>query len=121
MKSRLIFALVGAVIFTVIWFQREARQAEGFGAELLKVSIERFSQIDGYRDNKEFVVGQGHRVNCTRIPPGDPGSWIDNKRCSYRFRIAGAAGKTKWYACRGYGEGIVVTCRRMKHAPPGHR
>ncbi len=55
MKSRLIFALVGGVIFTVIWFQREAKQAEGFGAEVLAVSIERFSQIDGYRDNKDRI------------------------------------------------------------------
>ena len=55
MKSRLIFALVGAAIITVIWFQREEKQSEEFGAEVLAISIERFSQIDGYQDNKDHI------------------------------------------------------------------
>jgi hypothetical protein len=70
----------------------------------------------GYRDNKEIVLGHGFQRGCTRLRPNAPGAWIDSKRCTYNFKIADAAGG-KWYSCRGYGEGIAVSCRRMKSAP----
>lgn len=54
----------------------------------------------------------GEQVNCTKIRPGQPGHWIDSERCSYRFKI-----DKNWYACRGYGEGIAVSCKRMKKGP----
>jgi hypothetical protein len=68
-------------------------------------------------DGHGNIIGRGKLNECHKIRPGAPGSWIDSKRCSYHFKIAGAAGKAKWYSCRGYGEGIAVSCRRMKKPP----
>ena len=65
----------------------------------------------GYRNNKEFVVGYGRKINCTRVRPGERGAWISNERCSYQFRIHG-----QLYACRGRGDGIAASCRIMKTA-----
>lgn len=59
------------------------------------------------------VLGRGNQINCTRIPPGAPGSWISSTRCSYRFKVNG-----DWYSCRGYGEGMSASCRLMKRPPP---
>lgn len=70
----------------------------------------------GYKDNKEVVVARGFQRGCTRIRPGAPGHWIDSKRCTYNFKFPDPAGG-KWYSCRGYGEGVGVSCRRMKSAP----
>lgn len=56
MKSRLIFALVVGVVVTVVWLQREGRQAEDLGGEVLAASIARISQLDGYEDNKDRIV-----------------------------------------------------------------
>mgnify|MGYP001558326252 CR=1 FL=1 len=64
-------------------------------------------------DNK--LMGYGHQVSCSRIRPGQPGSWISDKRCSYRFKVGGAGGK--WFAGRGYGEGMSINLRQMKHPP----
>ena len=54
-------------------------------------------------------IGRGHLIKCTRIRPGAPGSWISDKRCSYRFKVEGA-----WYSGRSYGEGMLFTGREMK-------
>ena len=80
-------------------------------------------KIGGYpKDNGRILtdgsgkkIGEGHVVSCTRIRPGQPGSWISNERCSYRFKVNG-----KWYAGRGYGDGMAFTGREMKR-PPGRR
>lgn len=66
------------------------------------------------KDGQGRTIGHGHVVNCTKIRPGAPGSWISNERCSYQFMIGGAA-----YSCRGYGEGMAASCRRMKTIPKG--
>lgn len=60
-------------------------------------------------DFKGKVLGYGHVVNCTKIRPGAPGGWISSERCSYRFKVG-----SKWYAGRGYGEGMAFTGRVMK-------
>lgn len=73
----------------------------------------KWALTDGY--GKPFST-DGHRIQCTRITPGAPGSWIDNKRCSYRFKVKG-----RWYSCRGYGQGIAASCRLMKNPPRGYR
>lgn len=62
------------------------------------------------------VIARGFQVGCTKIRPGAPGHWVDSKRCTYNFKFPDA-GKGKWYACRGYGEGVAVSCRRMKGQP----
>lgn len=67
-------------------------------------------------DGRGNILGYGHQVGCTRIRPGAPGSWISSHRCSYHFKIMDPAGG-KWYSCRGYGEGIAASCRRMKRPP----
>ena len=70
----------------------------------------------GYKkgDRKSKFIGLGRQVSCTRVRPNAPGGWISNERCSYQFKIRG-----KWYACRGLGEGMATSCRRMKQAPRG--
>ncbi len=70
-------------------------------------------------DGHGNIIGHGKLNNCTKIRPGAPGHWIDSQRCTYYFKIAGAFGKGKWYSCRGYGEGVAVSCRRMKSPPRG--
>lgn len=70
------------------------------------------------QDGQGKTVARGFQRGCTKIRPGQAGSWIDSKRCTYNFKFPDA-GKGKWYACRGYGEGIAVSCRRMKKAPGG--
>lgn len=60
----------------------------------------------------KVISTDGRQIGCTKIRPGAPGSWIDSQRCSYHFIVDGAA-----YSCRGYGEGIAVSCRRMKTKP----
>ena len=68
----------------------------------------------GYKKNKPKLIGIGRKLSCTRIRPGQSGSWISNERCSYQFKIRG-----KWFACRGFGEGVAASCRRMAKAPRG--
>jgi len=65
-------------------------------------------------DGAGNVIGHGHKVSCTRIRPGAPGSWISNERCSYRFKVDG-----QWYAGRGYGDHMSVSLRPMKKPPKG--
>jgi hypothetical protein len=67
----------------------------------------------GYKKGRPRLLGIGRKVSCTRIRPGQPGSWISNERCSYQFNIRG-----RWYSCRGYGEGMATTCRLTKRRPP---
>ncbi len=92
----------------------------GFGEAALKIGGYPRTQSDGrialigYRDNKEFVQGYGRKIGCTKIRPGMPGSWISSERCSYHFKVDGAA-----YSCRGYGDEVAASCRRMKTAPRG--
>jgi hypothetical protein len=69
------------------------------------------------QDGHGNVIAFGHQINCTKIRPGSRGSWIDSQRCSYRFKFVDVGKKGAWYSCRGYGEGIAVSCRRMKSAP----
>jgi len=57
-------------------------------------------------------IGTGRQIGCKKILPGRPGHWIGTHCCSYQFMVNGAA-----YSCRGYGEGIAVSCRRMKTKP----
>lgn len=66
-------------------------------------------------DGQGKIIGRGHVVNCRRIRPGEPGSWISSEKCSYRFQING-----NWYHGRGYGEGMSISLRRMKRAPRGY-
>jgi hypothetical protein len=68
----------------------------------------------GYKKGKPKLLGVGRKLSCTRIRPGAPGSWISNERCSYQFNIRG-----RWYSCRGMGEGMAASCRRMAKAPRG--
>lgn len=90
------------------------RRRRGFGEAALK--------IGGYpKDNGRILadghgntIGTGRKLGCTRIKPGAPGSWISNERCSYQFKVNGAA-----YSCRGYGDGMSTSCRRMKTIPRG--
>lgn len=70
------------------------------------------------QDGQGKTVAKGFQRGCTKIRPGAAGHWIDSKRCTYNFKFADA-GRGKWYACRGYGEGIAVSCRKMKGRPPG--
>lgn len=80
------------------------------------------NRIGGYpKDNGRVLadghgnqIGRGRKIGCTRIRPGQPGSWISNERCSYQFIVSG-----KPYSCRGYGDGVAVSCREMKKAPRG--
>lgn len=65
-------------------------------------------------DAQGRVIGTGRRINCTKIRPGAPGSWIDSQRCSYQFKV-----DSKPYACRGYTDGMAVSCREMKKMPRG--
>lgn len=58
------------------------------------------------------VIGKGRKINCTKIRPGERGSWISNERCSYQFKIRGL-----WYGCRGMGDGMAASCRVMKRLP----
>ena len=67
-------------------------------------------------DGHGTVIGKGRKVNCAKIRPGAPGSWISNERCSYQFKIRGL-----WYGCRGMGDGMATTCRVMKRAPADAR
>jgi len=59
------------------------------------------------------ILGYGRKAKCTKIRPGAPGAWISNERCSYNFKLSDKYG-SGWYACRGYGEGVAASCRRMK-------
>jgi hypothetical protein len=70
------------------------------------------------QDGQGRTVAKGFQRGCTKIRPGAAGHWIDSKRCTYNFKFPDA-GKGTWYACRGYGEGIAVSCRKMKKAPGG--
>lgn len=65
-------------------------------------------------DGHGKIVGSGRQIGCKKIRPGRPGSWIDSQRCSYHFVVDGTP-----YSCRGYGEGVAVSCRRMKTTPRG--
>jgi len=90
------------------------KRRRGFGEAALKIGG---YPKDGGRlltDGHGNTIGTGRRIGCTRIRPGAPGSWIDSQRCSYRFKVDGAA-----YSCRGYTDGIAVSCRRMKTMPRG--
>ena len=63
-------------------------------------------------DGRGKKIGEGEIVSCTRVRPGQRGSWISNERCSYRFQIDG-----RWYHGRGYGEGMSLSLTPMKRAP----
>lgn len=63
-------------------------------------------------DGKGKVIGRGEIVSCTRIRPGERGSWISNERCSYRFKVG-----NRWYYGRGYGNGMSVSLRPYKRRP----
>lgn len=67
----------------------------------------------GYKKGKNHLLGVGRQIGCTKIRPGTPGAWIAGQRCSYQFNIRG-----RWYACRGYGEGMAASCRLTKRKPP---
>lgn len=67
-------------------------------------------------DGSGKTIAKGRKVNCTRIRPGAPGSWISNERCSYQFKFQGL-----WYGCRGMGDGMAASCRIMKRAPADQR
>lgn len=58
---------------------------------------------------KRIGVGFG---TCTRIRPGAPGSWFSSERCTYHFKIGDS-----FYSCRGYGQIMHASCRRMKKPP----
>lgn len=68
------------------------------------------------QDGRGNVIARGRQIGCTKIRPGAPGHWIDSKRCTYNFKFTDPAGG-KWYSCRGYGEGVAASCRRMKRPP----
>ncbi len=68
------------------------------------------------QDGAAKTIARGRLVGCTKIKPGAPGSWISNERCSFQFKVPDA-GKGKWYSCRGFGEGMAASCRRMKNPP----
>jgi hypothetical protein len=90
------------------------RRRRGLGEAALKIGG---YPADGGRrlaDGHGNTIGTGRKLGCTRIKPGAPGSWISNERCSYQFKVNGAA-----YSCRGYGDGMSASCRRMKTIPRG--
>lgn len=67
-------------------------------------------------DGHGRTLGTGRKIGCTRIRPGAPGSWISNERCSYQFVVGGTP-----YSCRGMGDGVSASCRKMKTTPRGLR
>lgn len=78
-------------------------------------------KIGGYpRDNGKLltdwhgkIIGRGGKQRaCTRVQPGRRGAWISSERCSYYFKVDNA-----WYSCRGRGDGIAASCRRLKEPP----
>jgi hypothetical protein len=91
-----------------------ARRRRGFGEAPLKIGG--YVKDGGRRltDGHGNTIGTGRKTNCTRIRPGAPGSWISSERCSYQFKVGDAA-----YSCRGYGDEMSASCRRMKKFPRG--
>lgn len=70
----------------------------------------------GYKKgNKPKLIGLGMLLGCSKVRPGQRGAWISNERCSYHFKIRG-----KWFSCRGRGEGMAASCRRMATKPRQH-
>ncbi len=75
----------------------------------------RWALMGSKKGGKPKLLGLGWVIGCRKIRPGQPGGWISNERCSYHFKIRG-----KWFSCRGYGEGMSASCRRMTAKPRQH-
>ena len=94
---------------------RRLRKAVGLG-EVGPLKYGGYPKDNGriLADGHGRTLGTGRKIGCSRIRPGAPGSWISNERCSYQFVVNGTP-----YSCRGYGDGVAVSCRRMKKTPRG--
>lgn len=77
-----------------------------------KLTPQGWALTDGHGN----IVARGSVIGCKKIRPGTPGAWLSSERCSYNFKFPDPSGG-KWYSCRGYGEGIAASCRRMKQPP----
>jgi len=98
MKARIIGMAVVIVIVMALWLQREGKQAGDLSGEVLAMTIERISQIEGHQSHKDRIddlVTRAHEQAFSfayqygspggRYRRGDPATFDQKKYLEWLF------------------------------------